>query len=100
MSAIDPETKAIVDALMSDPSRERNHFIDQVDMDRVVAALVRLTMEVSVLRDRLDAHESLAAQHNLYTAEDVDGFKPSAEEETARGARRAQLIARLVRDLT
>ena len=100
MNTMDPDTKAIVDALMSDPSRERNHFIENVDMDRVVAALVRLTMEVSVLRDRLDAHESLSAQHNLYTAADVDAFKPSAEEDAARGNRRAQLIARLVRDLT
>lgn len=95
------ESEALVDALMSDTSRNaRDHFIDQVDMDAVVAALLRLTMEVSTLRDRLDAHESLAARGKPYGQDDVDAHRPTPDEEQARLARRQRLISRLVRDLT
>ena len=95
------ETEAIVDALMSDTSRNaRDHFIDKVDMDAVIAALLRLTMEVSTLRDRLDAHESLAGKGKPYNQEDVDAYRPTPDEEQRRANNRRQLISRLVRDLT
>ena len=95
------DTDAVVDALMSDTSRNaRDHFIEQVDMDAVIAALLRLTMEVSTLRDRLDAHESLAAKGEPYGQEDVDAYRPTPEEEQRRLANRQHLISRLVRDLT
>ena len=93
-------TDAIVDALMSDVSRERHKFIDKVDMDRVVATLLRLTMEISVLRERLDAHEGLAKQHGVFGPADVDAYQPTPEEQDQRNERRSTLIARIVRDLT
>ena len=93
-------THAVVDALMSDPARERFRFIEQVDMDRVVAAILRLTMEVSVLRDRIDTHESLAEKHGGYSLEDVESYRPTPEEEQGRAERRRTLVARVVRDLT
>ena len=93
-------TDAIVNALMSDPARERFKFIEQVDMDRVVAAILRLTMEVSVLRDRIDTHESLAERHGGYSLADVESYRPTPEEEKRRGQRRETLVARIVRDLT
>lgn len=95
------DTEAVVDALMSDTNRNaRDSFIDAVDMDRVVAALLRLTMEISTLRDRVDAHESLAAKGQPYSQADVDDYLPTPEEEKTRAAKRQQLISRLVRDLT
>lgn len=95
------ETDSIVDALMSDRSRNtRDHFIDNVDMDRVVAALLRLTMEVSTLRDRLATHESLASTGKPYSEADVDAYMPTSDEEQSRAAKRQHLISRLVRDLS
>ena len=93
-------TDAIVDALMSDPARERFKFIEQVDMDRVVAAILRLTMEVSVLRDRIDTLESLAEKYGGYSLADVESYRPTPEEEQRRAERRRTLVARIVRDLT
>ena len=93
-------TDAVVDALMSDPARERFRFIEQVDMDRVVAAILRVTMEVSVLRDRIDTHESLAEKFGGYSMADVESYRPTPEEEQRRAERRSALVARLVRDLT
>lgn len=94
------DTDNVVDALISDPARrDRHHFIDNVDMDRVVTALLRLTMEISVLRDRLDTHESLAQKSGAYTRDDVEAYRPTKDEDSARAARRQQLVARLTRDL-
>jgi len=94
------DADAIVDALMSDPNRERHHFIDRVDMDRLVAAILRLTMEISVLRDRLSTHESLAAQHGGYSRDDVEAYAPTPAENQIRAESRQNLVARIVRDLT
>lgn len=92
--------EATVDALMSNPLRERHKFIDQVDMDSIVAVLLRLGMEISVLRERLDAHESLAQKYGVYSFDEVDAYQPTAEEAQRRERRRKQLVARIVRDLT
>lgn len=95
------DTDGIVDALMSDRSRNaRDQFIDNVDMDRVVAALLRLTMEVSTLRDRVATHESLAATGKPYSENDVDAYMPTTNEEQSRAGKRQRLISRLVRDLS
>lgn len=95
------DTEDVVDALMSDRSRNaRDQFIDNVDMDRVVAALLRLTMEISTVRDRLATHESLAAKGTAYSEADVDAYLPTTDEEQTRAAKRKHLISRLVRDLT
>jgi hypothetical protein len=93
------EGDAVVDALMSDFSRQRYKFIDKVDMDRVVAAILRLGMEISVLRDRLDTHENLAGRSGGYTFAEVDAYQPTVEESERRNDRRAKLVARIVRDL-
>ncbi len=61
---------------------------------------LRLTMEVSVLRDRIDTHESLAEKHGGYSLADVESYQPTPEEEKRRAARRRTLVARIVRDLT
>ena len=65
MSKFDSEERASIVSMMHDPKRARPQFIRNVDMDKVVDALLRLAMEVSVIRDRLDIHEALAEQHGI-----------------------------------
>ncbi len=61
---------------------------------------LRLTVEVAVLRDRIDTHESLAEEHGDYSLADVESYRPTPEEEQRRAERRRTLVARVVRDLT
>ncbi len=61
---------------------------------------LRLTMEVSVLRDRIDTHESLAEKNGSYSSADVESYRPTPEEEQRRAERRTTVVARVVRDLT
>jgi hypothetical protein len=78
---------------------ERPRQIAKLDPDQVVAAMLRLTMEISVLRDRLATHEQLLAKHGL-TAEAINQFEPDAAEKKRRAAARMHLIDSVMKDLS
>lgn len=73
------------------------HRLDPIDgarpMDeQLLAMIVALTSEVTVLRARLDACERLLAAGGALAPGAVDGFAPDAEAEAVReGLRRATL---------
>jgi hypothetical protein len=74
---------------------ERPRYFDEGDVDRVMAILLALASEVASIRERLDAHERVAAQGALPARELVEGYiadapkmsrnsKPIATHRTAR----------------
>ncbi|MEM7764937.1 MAG: hypothetical protein AAF290_12800 [Pseudomonadota bacterium] len=67
--------------------------------DQLVTAILRLTMEVSVLRDRLHTHETMLSANGLLTTEAVDQFEPDTANKATRAAARQQLIAQILGDL-
>ena len=82
-----------------DGEGERPRFLAEPGLDTAVAAILRLAMELSVLRDRLDAHEALAERTGAYTSEDVEGFTPPPDRAARRAAERKRLVEGLMRDL-
>lgn len=82
------------------PKGERPTFFSDPSVDRLWWVMLAMLGEMSVLRDRLDAHERLAAQHGLYTPSDVDSFEPTAEEAQARSVERQALVERTLRSVT
>ena len=78
---------------------DRPRQIAELTPDQVVAAILRLTMEISVLRDRLATHEQLLADHGLNAAA-IDEFEPDAAEKTRRSAARMHLIDSVMKDLS
>lgn len=82
------------------PKGERPTFFDDPGIDRLWWVLLAMLGEVTTLRDRLDAHERLAARHGIYTAADVDAFEPSPEEARARSEEREALVERTLRSIT
>lgn len=94
------EVSQMVRALLNEPDRRKPEFIETPDMDKMLSAVLRLAMEISVLRDRIDTHEQLAAQHNLYSDDDVENFEPDDTVRAARGERRSRLIENILRDLS
>lgn len=82
------------------PKGERPTFFPDPAVDRLWWVMLALLGEVSTLRDRLDAHERLAARHGLYTTADVDAFEPTPEAALARTAEREALVARTLRSIT
>ncbi|MEM9531070.1 MAG: hypothetical protein AAGA23_09125 [Pseudomonadota bacterium] len=91
-------TPSVADLLL-DSGRGKPAFLSQVNADQLVDVVLRLAMEVSALRERLDAHEALAREHGL-GADAVDQFQPDEALAAEQKARRERWVARIVHDLT
>ncbi len=78
----------------------RPRQIESLSPDQVVAVVLRLAMEVSVLRDRLHSHELLLAEHDLLSPEAVDAFTPGPEASQHRKLERSALIEKIIADLS
>ena len=70
----------------------RPRFFDDPVNDQLLAMIMALTGEVSVLRERLDTHERLAAEHGIFSREQVDEYVPDASAEEARTLERQALL--------
>lgn len=79
--------------------QDRPQYLESTDLDRVMLMLTSLMSEVSVLRDRLDTHEALAAQGVVATTEAVEAYVLETERETAREAMRDAMLNRVLRVL-
>jgi len=78
----------------------RPHQLDELPADQVVAVILRLAMEICVLRDRLSTHEQLLAAQSLLLPEAIDSYTPSKEESAARQQARNELIENIINDLS
>lgn len=96
----DSDKTSQVEQLLLDPERGKPEFIDHARPDQLVDAVMRLAMEVSMLRDRLDVHEALAERHGYGGADAVDAYVLSAETLEKQARRRARWVQRIVHDLT
>ena len=78
----------------------RPHQLENLTPDQVVAVVLRLAMEICVLRDRLGTHEQLFAEQSLLSREDIERFTPSENEAAARQKARNELIESIINDLS
>ncbi|MEM6682938.1 MAG: hypothetical protein AAF607_11940 [Pseudomonadota bacterium] len=74
-------------------------FSNQPGNDQLLEMVLALSAEVSVLRDRLDAHERLADAGALATPQAIDEYEPTETVSQQRSARRARFLAKLFRPL-
>lgn len=74
--------------------------LDELSPDQVVAVVMRLAMEICVLRDRLQTHEQLLDAKNVMPAEEIEGYTPSKDESAARQEARRRLIESIINDLS
>lgn len=89
-----------IDALMAARAGERPGFLEDTPADGLVAAVMRLAMEICVVRDRLDVVERIAAEHEPDLPARIDEFAADAELDQTRAQRRQRLLELLIRDLT
>jgi len=78
----------------------RPHQLENISPDQVVAVVLRLAMEISVLRDRLSTYEELFAKHGVLPREEIESFTPSKNEAAARQKARTELIESIINDLS
>jgi hypothetical protein len=68
-------------------------------VDTLLGMVMQLMSEVSVLRERVDAHERLAAAKQAPTPEAVDDYVPDETAVKARAAVRQRMIEKVCRPL-
>jgi hypothetical protein len=78
----------------------RPAFFEDPAVDKLLAVSMALLGEVCVLRERLDAHEQLAAAGQVPAPASVDAFVPGAAAAAQRDAVREQIMARVLSALT
>ena len=76
---------------------ERPYFFDDPAIDKLLAMLMGLAGEVSVLRDRLDTVERLAEQNKLFTRTEVENYQPDEAALKERAERRAVFLSEVTR---
>ena len=75
----------------------RPFFLDSPDSDKLLAMIVALVGEVSVVKERLDTHERLAVQGKVATPEEIENYAPDEDVEDEREAWRAAMLERVFR---
>ncbi|MEM1438011.1 MAG: hypothetical protein AAF545_03955 [Pseudomonadota bacterium] len=81
----------------ADPHRlPRPEQLDTLTQDQLVACVLHLAMEVSVLRERLGTHETLLEAAGVLTRDQVDTHVPEGDDAARRSAERNALIANII----
>ncbi len=78
----------------------RPHFFPDPAVDKLLAITMALLGEVCVLRERLDAHERLAAGRGVFDPAAVDAFVPDPAAAAARDVFRRETMERVLSVLT
>ena len=75
----------------------RPTFFDDPNIDKLLAMIMALVGEVSVIRERMDAHERLAQKKKWATHEAIEDYEPDEIAEAFRAQWRADYVARILR---
>ncbi|MDG2434069.1 MAG: hypothetical protein P8M55_00340 [Gammaproteobacteria bacterium] len=71
-------------------------YLDDSSIDNILAMVMTLTQEISVLTDRLDTVENLMANKGQINRDDIDSFEPDDELQEKRTERRKTLLKRVL----
>jgi len=71
-------------------------YLDDNSVDNILAMVMTLTQEISVLTDRLDTIENLMAKKGQINTDDINSFEPDNELQEKRSERRKALLKRVL----
>ena len=86
-----PQPEAALPAGPKPGERDTTYFSDPM-IDHLLRAVVTLTMEVSVSRERIQTLETMLAQTGALDRAAADAFEPDADEAVRRAQQRSKLI--------
>jgi hypothetical protein len=78
------------------PKGKRPYFLENADVERVMAITMAVAQELAVMRERLDTVERLLEAKGI-TQADIDAFVPTPEQADQRGAWHQEYLARIMR---
>ncbi|NES77087.1 MAG: hypothetical protein F6K08_26445 [Okeania sp. SIO1H6] len=76
---------------------KRPVYLDNTDNDKLLAIIMALAGEVSVLRERLDTIEKLLVAKSIIFSEDIENYQPDAQVNEEREQWRTDYITRILR---
>jgi hypothetical protein len=76
---------------------KRPAYLADPTSEKVMAMLMALAGEVSVMRDRMETTERLSEKKGVFSRQDIESYEPSGQEQADRQARRAEFLQRLFR---
>ena len=76
---------------------ERPYFFDDPAVDKLLAMLMGLAGEVSVMRDRIDTIERVATEKKLFSVEDIEAYEASEDVLKERAERREIFLGEITR---
>lgn len=76
---------------------KRPVYFDDPQTDKLLAIVMALTGEVSVLHERLDTIERLAQAKGLFSSEEIEAYEPDEQAIKEREQWRNEYIARVLR---
>lgn len=76
---------------------ERPTFFDDPAVDQLMAIIMAMSGELSVLYDRVDSLERLLDEKRVVGRDEVETYRPDEAVEAERKARRGEYIQRLFR---
>ena len=71
-------------------------YLDDGSIDNLMAMIMTLTQEISVLRDRIDTLERMLESKEIISTKEFDDFVPSDDLEMMRKDRRHELLERVL----
>jgi len=75
----------------------RPYFFEDPEIDKLLAMLLALVGEVSVMRDRQDTLERLIVESGTISLDEIEQYKPSDTVLAARDERRDQYLKQILR---
>lgn len=76
---------------------KRPFYFDEPESDKLLAIVMALAGEVSVLRERLDTLERLVQAKGILSIEEIETYQPDEQTVQERNQWRADYIARILR---
>jgi hypothetical protein len=79
------------------PKGIKPRYFSDPATDKLLQMVITLAGELSVVRDRLDLIERLAARRGFFASGDMEALELTEEDEAERNIRRADFVARVLR---
>jgi len=79
------------------PKGKRPFFLENPDVERIMAITMAVAQELSVMRERLDTVERLLEKNGTISQADIENYSPSKDAAEQRGAWTQEYLARIFR---
>lgn len=78
------------------PAGKRPYFLDR-EVERALAITMATVQELAVARQRVDTLERLLEAKGVLTRDEIDAFRPDADQAAERGQWMQEYLARVLR---